>query len=326
MKKIYNVLAVLLCLIVTSCYEEEALTPTEGGIELRFKVPQGNNSWDDDIAKIYDEFGVYLIYDDLDNSDFNRTWTGASIASYQGQSSLNDEMTESYVRFMKTHIFPYLKNKEVISKVLPMYWYLGYNVNAYMKLDLGFFVMEYHTPQSNLFDGLDFWSLCMYGEPDPTTGEEFFTPKTQKEYSQSRNMILGEIFTKAVEYGNIKIPAAFDEGLDYTTSLVNGIGKEEDENYFLNRGFPGTVNLARFKNINEPSSGLPPTSERNFIGYMTILMLYNQTEIQEEYPADKYPLVAEKLSFVYNYIKENYDLDLNEIAIGPDDWESLKVN
>ena len=25
-------------------------TPTEGGVELRSKVPQGNNSWDNDIA------------------------------------------------------------------------------------------------------------------------------------------------------------------------------------------------------------------------------------------------------------------------------------
>ena len=48
--------------LFTSCYEEDTLTPTEGGIELRFKVPQGNNSWDDDIAQIYEDYNVYLIY------------------------------------------------------------------------------------------------------------------------------------------------------------------------------------------------------------------------------------------------------------------------
>ena len=47
MKKIYILWGLLACMaLFTSCYEEDTLTPTEGGIELRFKVPQGNNSWD----------------------------------------------------------------------------------------------------------------------------------------------------------------------------------------------------------------------------------------------------------------------------------------
>ena len=63
MKKIYILWGLLACMaLFTSCYEEDTLTPTEGGIELRFKVPQGNNSWDDDIAQIYEDYNVYLIY------------------------------------------------------------------------------------------------------------------------------------------------------------------------------------------------------------------------------------------------------------------------
>ena len=61
MRNIYLLWGLLTCIAFTSCYEEDALTPTEGGIELRFKVPQGTNSWDDDISQIQKDFGVYLI-------------------------------------------------------------------------------------------------------------------------------------------------------------------------------------------------------------------------------------------------------------------------
>ena len=70
MKKIIYIMGLLACMaLFTSCYEEDTLTPTEGGIELRFKVPQGNNSWDDDIAQIYEDYNVYLIYKDLQRAD-----------------------------------------------------------------------------------------------------------------------------------------------------------------------------------------------------------------------------------------------------------------
>lgn len=44
MRNIYLLWGLLTCIAFTSCYEEDALTPTEGGIELRFKVPQGTNA------------------------------------------------------------------------------------------------------------------------------------------------------------------------------------------------------------------------------------------------------------------------------------------
>ena len=49
-------------------------------------------------------------------------------------------------------------------------------------------------------------------------------------------------------------------------------------------------------------------------------MFYNQAKIVEVYPADKYPLIAEKFSFVQKYMKEKYQIDLEAIANGPD-WD-----
>lgn len=330
MKKIYSILALALCLAFTSCYKEDALTPTEGGVELRFNVPQGNHAWDEDIMQIYNDFGVYLVYDELSDADFNRSWTGtgggAFGATYEGMGSKSDEMTKSYVDFMKTHIFPYLKNKsQVYKKILPMYWYLGYNVNAHSKLDLGFMVLEFHVPQLNLFGGLDYWSLCFFGD-NASDDDPYFDPKTQKQYSQARNCILGHIFSEAVQNGNIQIPTDFETGFDHLTSLVKEIGTEEDPNYYLTRGYPGTVNMSKFASVTTPDSGLPPTNENTFIGYILLQMLYSPAELEEHYPSATYPLIAEKFSYVYNYMKTTYGIDLREICAGPDNWETCDIS
>lgn len=97
--------------------------------ELRFKVPQGTNSWDDDISQIQKDFGVYLIYKDLQDEDFNRSWTGGASTNYKGEGCINDEMAKFYTEFMKKHVFSYLNNekcKKVTSKLLPLYWYMAF--------------------------------------------------------------------------------------------------------------------------------------------------------------------------------------------------------
>ena len=330
MKRIYSILALALCLAFTSCYKEDALEPTEGGVELRFKVPQGNNSWDEDIMQIYNDFGVYLVYDELSDADFNRSWTGAGGAfgsTYEGVGAKSDEMAKAYVDFMKTHIFPYLEGKQqVYKKILPMYWYLGYNVNAHSKLDLGFMVLEFYVPQLNLFDGLDFWSLCFFGD-NATDDDPYFDPKTQKQYSQARNCILGYILSEAVKNGNIQIPAEFETGFDHQTGLVTDDNLDADPDYYLTRGYPGTVNMSKFASVSKPSNmGLPPTNENTFIGYVLLQMLYNPTELEEHYPSDKYPLVAEKFQYVYNYMKTAYGIDLRELCAGPDNWETCNIS
>ena len=102
MRNIYILWGLLACMAFTSCYEEDTLTPTEGGVELRFKVPQGNNSWDDDIAQIYENYNVYLIYKDLQRADFNRSWTGTSYGSgYEGLfavSILTQNLTNAFLK------------------------------------------------------------------------------------------------------------------------------------------------------------------------------------------------------------------------------------
>ena len=71
MKPIYNVWILLFCLTFSSCYNEDIINPTPDPLALAggFEFPQGNNSWDNDVMKIYQDFGVKIIYKDITEKD-----------------------------------------------------------------------------------------------------------------------------------------------------------------------------------------------------------------------------------------------------------------
>ena len=118
------------------------------------------------------------------------------------------------------------------------------------------------------------------------------------------------------------IPEEFEVGFDHVTNLIAGLGMEDDPNYYLTRGYPGSVNTYVFNSISEPANNsYPPTNEETFIGYMHLSMYYNQARLAEVYPADKYPFLTEKFAFVQKYLKDKYQIDLEAIANGPEDWD-----
>ena len=299
---------------------EAALTPTEGGIELRFKVPQGTNSWDDDISQIQKDFGVYLIYKDLQDEDFNRSWTGGASTNYKGEGCINDEMAKFYTEFMKKHVFSYLNNekcKKVTSKLLPLYWYMAYNVHIATEIDLGAVVIKQNNAMHEIINGLDYWSTCLFG-PQAEMTDKYIMPDDQVTFSQRRKMILGNIIKAAVEKRLITIPEEFNRGLDYVTPISFYFWETDSPDFHLNRGFPGTVNTNKFT-LNEEYDGSNPTREATFAGYALLSLYYTEAESTERY--SQFPLIIEKFAFVRKYMKENYGIDLEAIAKGPNDWD-----
>lgn len=70
--------------------------------------------------KIYQDFGVKIIYKDITEKDLNKNWTGGGIGGSTRvfENCLNEEMAAFYITFMKNHIFPYL-NREVTTEYFP---------------------------------------------------------------------------------------------------------------------------------------------------------------------------------------------------------------
>ena len=330
MKPIYNVWILLFCLTFSSCYNEDIINPTPDPLALAggFEFPQGNNSWDNDVMKIYQDFGVKIIYKDITEKDLNKNWTNGGVGSSSRvfENCLNDEMGAFYITFMKNHIFPYL-NREVTDRVFPMYWYMVYNYSVFTSIVPG--VLEYYVALSEHEESqTDCWVTCFWGDAahstydDPISGWKTPIAGNKDSFTVRRFKIIDEVINTAIANGNIIIPEdEFDAGFDHLTPIVRSedIESKADPNYYLKRGYPGNVNSLSGKH-SKPDSDNPPTAKETFIGYLQIAMRHTKEEREVMFPSATYPFLSTKFDFVTNYLKK-YNIDLEAIAKGPEDWD-----
>lgn len=330
MKPIYNVWILLFCLTFSSCYDEDIIIPTPDPLALAggFEFPQGDNSWDNDVMEIYENFGVKLIYKDITEKDLNKSWTNGVVGNSSRifENCLNDEMAAFYITFMKRNVFPYL-NREVTDRVFPMYWYCVYNYSIFSSIIPG--VLEYYVGLPEHEDGqTDCWITCFWGDAAHSTYDPPVTAwKTpiagdKDSFSKRRFKIINEIITTSITRGNIIIPESeFDAGLDHATPLVRNedIESKANPNYYLTRGYPGNINSFS-GTYAKPSSNNPPTAKDAFIGYMQIAMRFTKEERESMWPSSTYTLMSSKFDFVTDYLKK-YNIDLEAIAKGPEDWD-----
>ena len=94
--------------------------------------------------------------------------------------------------------------KRVTSKLLPLYWYIDYNVHIATEIDLGAVVIKQNNAMQEIINGLDYWSTCLFG-PQAEMTDKYIMPDDQVTFSQRRKMILGNIIKAAVEK-SITIP------------------------------------------------------------------------------------------------------------------------
>ena len=194
---------------------------------------------------------------------------------------------------------------------------MAYNVHIATEIDLGAVVIKQNNAMHEIINGLDYWSTCLFG-PQAEMTDKYIMPDDQVTFSQRRKMILGNIIKAAVEKRLITIPEEFNRGLDYVTPISFYFWETDSPDFHLNRGFPGTVNTNKFT-LNEEYDGSNPTREATFAGYALLSLYYTEAESTERY--NQFPLIIEKFAFVRKYMKENYGIDLEAIAKGPNDWD-----
>lgn len=123
------------------------------------------------------------------------------------------------------------------------------------------------------------------------------------------------IFTEACENGTIVIPEEFHVGFDYQTEVTYLPEYEDDENFYIRRGFPGRmVNGFNFTSL---QSIVRTNRTDNFVQYLNLGMRYTKEEYEALWPSSDYPFIYEKRQFVIDYMKNTYNIDLEAIQRGP---------
>lgn len=298
----YILLLVLVFPMLSSCHEEDKLTPASTEMDLRFEFPEGDNPWDQDILEIVDKFSTYLIYKNLTKEDFNHTWQSV-MGSYGGEP-LNDEQAAFYTSFIKNHVFEFLK-PELVKRVLPTYIYLAYNMSSTSIFGV--------SPLELKFDGMDFWGICLEAEKLGPLGNPVLRPATAWEFQVRRGIILKNVIEKIVTKGNIVVPFWFTDDFDYVTALDNS--NSSLDNHYLKRGFPGQLSgTFSYETFGTLSRIYNTSPQRNLIDYIHLAIRYTRDEVVMNYPPDNFPKIIKYYDLTVEYLKENYDWDVTRIA------------
>ncbi len=311
----YIILCVLFFPFFTACEKEGTLTPRNTDLTLRFKFPEGNNPWDQDLVDIFEKYATVAIYKNLDSTDFVRSWVVSGGLGVMGQTGkpLDDELAAVYTDFLKNHVLTFFK-PELVQGILPNYIYLAQDLRTKM----------YAGGDNSLpiyWDGQDFWAFCLKMDPkglSPWT-TCFDLPKTPWEYKLRRGVILQNIISKIVTKGKVTVPVEFVEDFDYKTAITSSEAalNDNDPNYYKTRGFPGQFLVTSFLKFTTYNSIRYVNPEKNFTSYLHLSMRYSRDSVLILYPAEKFPKIIKYYDFTVKYMKDNYDWDLTEMERWP---------
>lgn len=314
--RLYIVLIAIVSLLFSCTGSEDPLTPSDIDPVSRFTFPEGNDEWDDIFVDIHERYGLYPIYKSWNNTDLSKTWVGgaASLYTFEGRYFENGTLDSLSVvaKFLRDDIFGHV-GPDIVKSLYGNKDYL-YIVNTYKAFSYG--GIAFTTPLMNAIEGMDFVLLSFYAPlGDFGTGHPFLFEdrSSMNQFIQRASMFYTFIVNAGISKKLIAVPSEILTGLDLTTRILVDDDDDNDSDYYLNRGFPDLVPTT-FKVVNKPTKiGDFKTAEGVFGNYIRLAMRYDKDSINTLY--GNYPIVMEKYNLVVNHMKNNYDIDLQGIAI-----------
>lgn len=208
MTKIIKYICLIVLIAFISCSDDKL-----GEVAIqdlnRFEFPQGNDPWDKEIAQIASDWGMFIIYKNVDSTNLNQVWTMPDFRRpIYVCDEPSDEQIQEYLKIIEEGLLTTLdKTKENDRKQLPVYLYLVNNFRDNNEKSETFG----KTVQIKL-DGFDYWSLSFTDQE----WEEGVSAKTTHKITCSFSYPKIE---SALLSGEISVPSEFSRISDYTTRI-----------------------------------------------------------------------------------------------------------
>lgn len=351
MKKYFYVL--LATILLVSCYKEDKLSVSENVTAELFHFPQGTNSWDKEIEQIYKDHGVKLVYKDYTPAKFNGSWLAIDNKNEFYGSDMTDEQVQNDVKFFQEEVFKYI-SPAITKDCFPTYIYLCYDafrvedgrksfptrlhlsnpgywiscLEGTVKLDgtsrdsidRPKTLMERRDARGRIFQRI-FCMAIIKGNIKP--------PKEIMEgglidYKKPLR-ILGNTVTKDVDLTdpNVKNVVIDDPNLSLNRGIPNGLSST----FFVENYTSTEANKFRFRDFGLLASIGTETPEKVLWDYINMIMRYNIEELRAGYilssawttfPVliERHPLVYKIRQIVIDYMKSEYNIDLEAIYNG----------
>lgn len=209
MKALLKYIWLIGLLLCFSCSDEDSLSNIEIQDLNTFAFPQGTNSWDKEIEQIAEDWGMYIIYKNVDSTRLNQVWT---MPDFRGPVYVcdepSDEQIQKYLEIVKDGLLSTLdKNKESDRKQLPIYLYLVNNFRDNNPVS-----STYGKTVQVKIDGFNYWSLSFTDEEWEQEMTPEMTHKITCTFSYPR-------IEAALLSGELAIPDEFSRISDYSARI-----------------------------------------------------------------------------------------------------------
>ena len=316
----------------TSCNDgEEAITPSGNYSPIRGGFPQGNSRYDSIINDIKNEYGVYLLYKDITETDLNRNWlsTGTGDIYVAGPEeerdapswNLPEEQLPYYVDYFRNDIFSNI-SKEFANSAFPIKMYMIDNLRTEPRDfgdDSGVTGGTNTDPRQLLMKGnFDSWAISF-------TDEMMNSDEAEYTLKQQRCMLIIELIKNVDSKGELGSPDEFWSGFNFADTM--DIKDPAAEKYKYKLGFVDMINdnfgTGQRKQVwvdyyftstvywekSNPNYNL-------FTTYVKNIMWLTTEEFEERYPIAQYPMIHQKRDIVIGYMKDKHGIDLIGISHG----------
>lgn len=336
MKKLITLISIVFAIVATlvACHDsEDMITPSGNYSPIRGGFPQGNSKYDTIINNIKDEYGVYLLYKDITETDLNRNWlsTGTGDIYIAGPEeernapawNLPEEQLPYYVDYFRNEIFSNI-SREFAKSAFPVKMYMIDNLRTEPR-DFG----EDSGNSSSGGTNIDPRKLLMKGNFDcwaiSFSDEMMNSDEASYALKQQRCMLIIELIKNIDSKNELGSPDEFWAGFNFKDTM--DIKNPSAANYKYKLGFVDMINdnfgTGRQKQVwveyYFTSTEYWEKSNPNynlFTTYIKNIMWLTPEEFEERYPIADYPMVHEKRDIAINYMKEKHGIDLIRISYG----------
>ena len=255
-----NILWLLLFVVagLASCRDDDPIGVVEMDNLLQYEFPQGTNEWDKEIEQIAKDWGMYIIYKDIDSMALNMTWSTRPTENdpVLVAEPITDEEVPVYLDLVKNYLLANMDNtKKEDLQELPYYFYFVKDLNdgnpnsaTYQQMSLQIYK-----------EGFNYWALSFTSE-DLEGGLSaasthkaacaFTYPGLQSRFRSGEYVVPAE-FASISDY-ETRVGIRYVSLEDYIAQYGEMLGTmmyeysvgpdEKDEvNYYRNRGFAPVV-------------------------------------------------------------------------------------
>ena len=347
MKHFLKITIVALVALATfsACREnDDEITPSGNYSPIRGGFPQGDSELDKIIYKIKQDYGVYLLYKDVTETDMNRTWESAGTGNIivagdeadreKGAWDLPLDHLPFYVDFFENYIFPNI-TEDFAKNTFPVKIYMINNLREEARkfddeegegsdANEGTGV----NPNKNLHIGtFDNWVISF---PEDIVKETTTGADAEYMLKQQRCIFMIEVIKNAMDKGEITSPDEFWDGFDFSDGKTMDHMDPSKDNYKYKLGF-----------IDEPNDNFGTGIKKQFwrpLGTTVFSCYYWQKDkykdydlfkayiknalwltpedFEERYPSNLYPMLTEKYNIVTKHMLDEYGINLVGIANG----------